>query len=146
MIGPWHRWYLDWNWFGRACPYLLPMRLHEYVARSFAVLSASGDISKYRFFIILIEVSVSEFYGGREVCCDEDLLHRFFRCVGCLVTCTDGLSKMGWQRRWTTFLVVLFEYRVTISRMKARPSLVLPGNDLAEGIVLWNCTFFMIKT
>jgi hypothetical protein len=32
--------------------------------------------------------------------------------VGCLVTCSDDLDKIGWQHLWTAFLVVHLEYRV----------------------------------
>jgi hypothetical protein len=40
--------------------------------------------------------------------CDEDYMqHRFFMCVRCLVTCSSGLGKRGWQHMWSAFLVVL---------------------------------------
>lgn len=55
----------------------------------------------------------------RYIGCDEDLLHMFFLCVRCLVTCSNGLGKRRWQHRWTA-LVVLFEYRVAISRVEAQ--------------------------
>jgi hypothetical protein len=60
--------------------------------------------------------ALAEMFSG----CDENLLHIFFLFVECLVTSSCGLGKKGWQRRWTTFLVVLFEYRATISRGKAQ--------------------------
>jgi hypothetical protein len=38
----------------------------------------------------------------------------------CLKTCSSGLGKRGWQHRGTAFLVLLLEYRVTISRVKTQ--------------------------
>jgi hypothetical protein len=73
--------------------------------------------------MILIEVKkvMVAMIGGFEVmakkciCCDEDYATQSFLCVGCLVTCSSDLDKMGWQHLWTAFLVVLLEYRVMIS-------------------------------
>jgi hypothetical protein len=53
--------------------------------------------------------------------CDEDL-HMFFLCVGCLMTCRSSLGKRGWKHMCGLhlFLVVLFEYRVAISKVKVQ--------------------------
>jgi hypothetical protein len=32
----------------------------------------------------------------RCIACKEDVRHIFFTCIGCLVTCNNGLEKMGW--------------------------------------------------
>ena len=47
-------------------------------------------------------------------------------CVGCLETCSSSLGKRGWQHRCIAFLVVLFEYRDMISRVKIQ-SLAFTG-------------------
>jgi hypothetical protein len=50
----------------------------------------------------------------------EDERHRFFLCVGCLVPCSSSLGKRGWQHLRTAFVMVILEYRVEISRVKAQ--------------------------
>jgi hypothetical protein len=87
--------------------------------------------------MILIEVKkvMAAMIGGFEVIakkcigCDEDYATQAFLCVGCLVTCSSDLDKMGWHHLRTAFLVVLIEYRVMISRVKA------------QGLALIGCTW-----
>jgi hypothetical protein len=65
----------------------------------------------------------------RRIAGDDDGRHR---CVGCLVSCSSGLGKRGWQRLWIAFVMVLLEYIVTISRVK----------DLkAQGLPFIGCTW-----
>jgi hypothetical protein len=41
-------------------------------------------------------------------------------CDGCLVTCSSGLGKRGWQHMSTAFLVVLLRFElIMIFRVKA---------------------------
>jgi hypothetical protein len=43
----------------------------------------------------------------------------FFLCVGWLLSCYNRLSKRGWQHL-TSFVMVLLDYRVESSRVKAQ--------------------------
>jgi hypothetical protein len=67
-------------------------------------------VGAIRHVLILISMILTEvkkamaaMIGGFEVMakkcigCDEDYATEAFLCVGCLVTCSSDLDKMGWQ-------------------------------------------------
>jgi hypothetical protein len=70
------------------------------------------------------------------ISCDEDFMH-IFLCVGSFVNCSSIIGKRGSQHRCTVFLVVLFEYQVTIFQDESlRSRLHWLYGSLADGILL----------
>jgi hypothetical protein len=44
-----------------------------------------------KVMVVVIGFAMAE----RCIRCDEELMHKFFMCLGCLVTCSDALGKRG---------------------------------------------------